>query len=894
MNVLTWQNIRVSQAEQRAYWQNQLHGNLPVLDIPSDYPRTPNHSLTKLREVVELNEDLYLEIKKFSRHQKVNMFNLLVAAFKILLFRYTGQEDIIVGSVSADSIREREGFINPVPLRTHILGSLSAEETLRRVAITVKEAAKNRDYPFEELINDLKRDESLAKSPIFQVMLVLCNTPFCVSDAPILEGNIAAFKEHSDKCDLVIFASEEGEGIKISCEYSAELFESASVRRMLGHFQTLLKSIVADPGQSVSTLLLLTEAERHQLLVEWNNTKVDYPREQCIHHLFEAQVKQTPNTVAVVFEDEQLTYWELNHRAEQLAHHLRSLGVGPEVLVGICVERSIEMVVGLLGILKAGGAYVPLDPAYPKERLAFMLSNSQLSILLTQRQFVKNLPENTAKVVLDEPWDASDEETKDIITNVTANNLAYVMYTSGSTGKPKAVSVIHRGVVRLVKGANYVNITKEEVFLQLAPISFDASTFEIWGCLLNGGKLVIFPASKLSLKKLGQTIQQYQVTTLWLTSGLFHLMVDEQLEDLKPVRQLLAGGDVLSVPHIQKTLQKLEGCKLINGYGPTENTTFTCCFSITEPFQFSNSVPIGRPISNTQVYILDRHMQPVPIGVRGELYTGGDGLARGYFNRPELTEEKFIPNPFSDEPGAYLYKTGDLTRYLPDGNIEFLGRIDNQVKIRGFRIELGEIESALCQHPAIKEAAVIVKEDSSSNKHLVAYIVPMQEQELTIHDLRGFLNQKLPDYMMPLAFVQLNSLPLSPNGKVDRRTLSNFTLSRPDSAGPLIAPRNPTEQQLADIWTEVLKTEVGVYDNFFELGGNSLLAAQIVSQLYKMLSVELTVSELFEFTTVAELAAHIETVILVNKEEEIKLLQALRLNGSVTFFAEEGSIELKI
>jgi amino acid adenylation domain-containing protein len=661
----------------------------------------------------------------------------------------------------------------------------------------------------------------------------------------------------------------------------------------------------SNPEQQLRGEESLTDAQRHKLLVEWNNTTREYPQDKCIHQLFEQQVERSPDAIAVVFEDKQLTYRELNQRANCLANHLKTLGVGPEVLVGICVERSPLMVVGLLGILKAGGAYVPLDLAYPSERLAFMLEDASVQVLLTQTRLVESLPSHLARVVcLDTDWETINQHNHENLTSgVIANNLAYVMYTSGSTGLPKGVSIIHRGVVRLVKGANYADLSAEQVFLQVAPISFDASTFEIWGCLLNGARLVIFPSSTPSLEQLGQAIRQYQITTLWLTAGLFHLMVDERLEDLKPLCQLLAGGDVLSVPHVQKFLLKRGECQLINGYGPTENTTFTCCYPLTELTQFGNSVPIGRPIANTQVYLLDEKLHPVPIGVPGELYIGGDGLARGYFNRPDLTDEKFIPNPFSNELGERLYKTGDKACYLPDGNIEFLGRIDNQVKIRGFRIELGEIEAALLQHPKVRNAVVIVREDTYGDKRLVAYIVSQsqistapaipgdwdaehiwqwqtlsektdsqtpshQNQNLNINQplqgkvaqkliplLRSFLQEKLPDYMVPNAFMLLDTLPLTPNGKIDRHSLPVPDFTRLNLPENFVAPSTPVEKVLAQIWSQVLGIEqVGIYDKFLELGGHSLLATQIVSRLRDTLKVELPISSLLSSPTIAELA----------------------------------------
>ncbi|MFN6474778.1 non-ribosomal peptide synthetase [Nostoc sp. DedQUE07] len=609
------------------------------------------------------------------------------------------------------------------------------------------------------------------------------------------------------------------------------------------------------------TLPILKESENN-LLIEWNHTQTDYPQQASIHQLFEAQVEKNPDAVALTFNNQHFTYRDLNNRANQLAKHLRSLGVGTEILVGICIERSLEMVVALLAILKAGGAYVPLDPGYPQERLAFMLSDTQVSVLLTQKELVTKLPTHTAFVIcLDADWNTIAQNSKDnLSTSVTADNLAYVMYTSGSTGTPKGVSVIHRGVVRLVKETNYAQLTPEEVILQLAPISFDASTFEIWGCLLNGGRLVIYPPNTPSLEELGQIIQQYQVTTLWLTAGLFHLIVDEKIDALKSLRQLLAGGDVLSVPHVQKFLQTVENCQLINGYGPTENTTFTCCHPITAPLQPDVSIPIGRPIANTQVYILDKNLQLVSIGEAGELYIGGDGLARGYLNRPDLTAEKFISHSFDNNLATRLYKTGDLARYLPDGNIEFLGRIDNQVKIRGFRIELGEIEREIAQHPDVREIVVLARQDEASEKQLTAYIVPHYNSGYTHNKLRGFLQQRLPNYMVPSAFVMLESLPLTANGKVDRHKLPASSRERPQLEQAYIAPQSDLERLLAGILSELLKIDrVGIDDNFFDLGATSISILQVAARIKQELGIELPAVKLFQYSTIGSLANYLDS-----------------------------------
>ncbi|MDB6015656.1 MAG: non-ribosomal peptide synthase [Pedosphaera sp.] len=589
----------------------------------------------------------------------------------------------------------------------------------------------------------------------------------------------------------------------------------------------------------------------------------DAPCTLCIQQLFEAEADLRPDKVALVFEEQRLTYRELNQKANLLAHQLRKQGVGPESLVAIFSERSVEMVVGLLAILKAGGAYVPLDVNYPAERLAFMLRDSRAEVLLVQQRLAPKLPPHQGTIIfLDSPLTEPGDSLSQLVNPVsgtTAENLAYVMYTSGSTGEPKGVAIPHRGVTRLVKKTNYASLGSDEVFLQFAPISFDASTFEIWGPLLNGGRLVIMSPGTPSLETLGRVIREQQVTTLWLTAGLFRVMVEERIADLKMVRQLLAGGDVLPMASVQKVLKELPGCRLINGYGPTENTTFTCCHTISESDLQEKSVPIGRPIAHTWVYILGADLQPVLAGTPGELCVGGDGLARGYLNQPELTAQKFVPNPFAASSGERLYRSGDLCRSLPDGRIEFLGRIDGQVKICGFRIELGEIETVLGQHPLVRETVVVAREDRPGEKFLAAYFVARTANELTADDLRAYLKTKLPGYMMPTAFVAMEALPLTPNGKVDKRSLpspARIQSSHPDRHTP---PRTPIEEVLVNIWQELLQLDkVGVHDNFFELGGNSLLVVQTLERVKKA-GLDIAPAQMLQHRTIAELAAVVTT-----------------------------------
>jgi aspartate racemase len=576
--------------------------------------------------------------------------------------------------------------------------------------------------------------------------------------------------------------------------------------------------------------------------------------------LFEEVAAAQPDAIAVVFGPRQVSYGELNERANHLAHRLRRLGVGRETLVGCCVERSVNLIVAFVAIVKAGGAYVPLDPSYPRERLDFLLQDTATPLMLTQTSFASTvLAGRHLQVILLDAGDHASSPGDDAnpVNLGGPTDLAYVMYTSGSTGRPKGVMVENRAIVRLVRNTNVCHFGPDEVFLLFAPVSFDASTLEIWGPLLTGGRLVVMPPQAASLQELGRVIRENGVTTLWLTAGLFHLMVDERLDDLRPVRQLLAGGDVLSARHVRKVLDNLPACRLINGYGPTENTTFTCCHSMRAVDRIPDSVPIGRPISNTRVYILDAAMQPQLPGEPGELYAAGDGVARGYLNDPQGTAEKFLPDPFSSEPGGRMYRTGDLGRWRADGVIEFLGRLDNQVKILGHRIEPGEVETVLCSHDGVTQACVIPYAGGADTKRLVAYYVASSNPGATPSDLRDFLATKVPTHMIPALFVPLASLPLSPNGKVDRAALPTPSCA-PDADGTSESPKTELEQVLIDVWRRVLHVErVGLDDNFFELSGDSLLLVAVHSSLQKILQREIPVVDLFEFTTIRTLAGHL-------------------------------------
>ncbi|MEG4235607.1 amino acid adenylation domain-containing protein [Microcoleus sp. Pol11C3] len=705
---------------QIAYWKQQL-ADVPVLQLPTDRPRTARQSFRGSRQCLALSRNLTDELLALSRREGVTLFMTLLAAFKTLLYRYTGVDDIPVGTVTGSRNRpELEGsigfFLNTLVLRTDLSGDPSFQQLLERVREVTLEADAHRDLPFEHLVQTLLPERSSSRNPLFQVSFVL-EPPMPALDSGWNMSQLDV-DTGTAKFDLTLELDERPEGIVGRIEYSTDLFEGSTISRMIGHYQALLEGIVANPIARISDLPLLTPPERHQLLVEWNNTWAEYPQDKCIHQLFEKQVECTPDAVAVVFEEEQLTYLELNAKANQLALYLRSLGVGPEVLVGICVERSLDAIVGILGILKAGGAYVPIDPAYPVERIAYMLDDSQLPVLLTQKQLVASLPEHQARVVcLDADWEKISAESElPPQSDVTPENLAYVIYTSGSTGKPKGVLIAHQGLRNLAQAQiKLFDVQPDSRVLQFASLSFDASISEIVMALCSGAQLCLGTRESLQPgQPLVRLLQQQSITHLTLVPSALAALPNEELPALQ---NIIVAGEPCPTSLVA---QWAAGRRFFNAYGPTESTV---CATVTQGFEGMDVLPIGRPIDNTQVYILDRHKQPVPIGVPGELHIAGVGLAKGYLNRPELTQEKFIPNPFSNEPGSRLYKTGDLARYLPDGNIEFLGRIDNQVKIRGFRIELGEIEAVLAKHPNVRSVTVIDREDTPGNKRLVAYLV---------------------------------------------------------------------------------------------------------------------------------------------------------------------------
>jgi aspartate racemase len=839
------------------FWVSQL-GGAPKLQLPIDHVRPTVRSHRGAHLSFKLGSELTRKLTELSKTEGATLFMTLLAAFKVLLYRYTGERDVVVGSPIAGRNRvETENligfFVNSLALRTDLSGNPTFRQLLARVRKVALNAYEHQDLPFEKLVEELNPVRDVSQTPIFQVMFGLQNAPRTTPQLNNLAVSRVAVDTHTAKFDLTLLMTETADGLSGWVEYSADLFDAATIERLQHHFENLLTSVALNPDSRIARLPFMAQRERQQIVVDWNATKTPFPRQQCIHELFEEQARNSPNAVAVVFADRELTYGELNTEANRLARYLRRQGVGPDVIVGLATERSIEMIVGLLAILKAGGAYMPLDPSYPSERLQFVIEQGNVKLVLSQKHLVESLPASGAKLISldDAAREVNSEDDQNLDNASDPDNLAYVMYTSGSTGQPKGVSVTHRNVVRLVKNTNYAKFDSASVFLQFAPFTFDAATFEIWGPLLNGAKLVVTAPGIESLENLGQTVQQYGVTTLWLTAGLFHQMVDNELNHLQGVRELIAGGDVLSPAHVRKLTKTLRHCRLSNGYGPTENTTFTCCQPLTS-FD-GRSVPIGRPISNTQVFVLSDEMEPVPAGVPGELFIGGDGLARGYLRDPSFTAQKFLPNPFATEPGERLYRTGDLVRYRRDGSLEFLGRFDQQVKVRGYRVELGEIQFALAQHPDIRECVVTTEESASGEKRLVGFVVPHAGTTPRTEQLKSFLSEKLPEYLVPSFIGIRESLPLSANGKVDRQALPK--IEGLELGDLFVAPRTPHEVAIASIWKSLLGLEkVGIRDNFFVVGGHSMLAVRLISEMKKVYEQKIPLSFLYQGGTIEALA----------------------------------------
>jgi amino acid adenylation domain-containing protein len=847
-------------ATQLAYWKRQLSGELPVLELPTDRPRPLRITHSGADEWCDVTQNLTEKLNDLSRSEGATLFMTLFAAFLTLLHRYTGQRDILLGTAIAGrnhaQIENLIGFfINNVVLRTDLSGNPSFRQLLRRVREVALGAYEHQDVPFEKLVEELQPERDPSRQPFVQVMFNLQAYP---PEEPAAEGLTITPRDFGNQTrfDLEFHLWVVPEGLAGPLIYNTDLFDRETIVRMLGHFQTLLEAIAANPDARLADLPLLSKEDLRQART-WSKSESEYERDACVHDLVEAQVARRPDATALVFGQRRLTYGELNQRANQLAHYLRRRGVGLEEKIGVLLEPSVEFIVALLAILKAGGSYVPLDSGYPKSRLQFMLEDAGVKLLLTAGKQTELTVET---IYLDEGWQQFETESRENLqTESTAEDLAYVMYTSGSTGQPKGVAITHRAINRLVRNTNYVELDETDRVGRASNVSFDAATFEIWGTLTSGATLVGFAKETVvSPTEFKRALAEERITVMFLTTALFNQVSQSEPDAFASMRYLLYGGEACDAQAVRRVFETAKPPHFVHVYGPTESTTFSSWYNIEEIPADARTIPIGRAVSNSELWVLDHDGHVTPVGVPGELFIGGDGLAREYLKHPELTAEKFVPHAFSDEPGARLYRTGDLVRYLRDGNIEFLGRMDQQVKIRGFRIELGEIEAVLNEHAAVRESLVIVRDDTAGEKRLVAYVVA--DSDTIVNELRSWLRERLPAYFVPAFFIVLDKLPLTANGKVDRRALpapeQNASLIE-----DLVAPRTPEEEKIAEIWSDVLDIKpIGIETNFFDLGGHSLLATRVVTRIRETFGINLPLRAMFDSPTIAGVAAQVADV----------------------------------
>ncbi|MEM7530544.1 MAG: amino acid adenylation domain-containing protein [Chloroflexota bacterium] len=946
-----WQQEQLTEkmlATQLSYWQEQLQDALPLLELPIDRPRPPMQTYAGSHYLFTLPSELSRQLNELGKRTGTTRFMTLLAAFKVLLMRYSGQEDIIVGSPTTGRNRaELEPligfFVNILAMRSDLSGPLTFRELLQQLKATILDAYRHQEVPLEQIIEHVQPERNPNHAPLFQVVFELLNGAFLTVKLPGVTVENVELETPIAKFDMSLSIFEDAvpddvDALMGRLEYNTDLYDKTTIERMMAHFEALLQGVVANPDQSIHTLPLLTEAEQNQFRVEWNRPHTNCTPRQCIHQLFEEQVARTPDAVALRFADQQLTYQQLNQRANQLAHYLRGLGVAPEILVGILVERSIEMVVGILGILKAGGAYVPLDPAHPQERLQFMLDDAAVSVLLVQKELQDHLSLVTAQTVyldsdgLDSDWQQIQQQSEqnldhDTQVGIQPDNLAYVIYTSGSSGTPKGVLVQHNNVARLLQATQpWFHFDEHDVWTLFHTYAFDFSVWELWGALLYGGQLVIVPhAVSRSAESFYQLLCDQGVTVLNQTPSAFYQLMSLEasltergtlpekgtLPDTLALRYVIFGGEALDFARLQPWFEQHgdDSPQLINMYGITETTVHVTYRPVTQADVTQSASLIGEPIPDLQLYILDAYQQPVPIGVAGELYVGGPGVSRGYLNLPELTAERFVTiddlrigqanhqadHQVDHQNNQKLYRTGDLVRRLPNSEIEYLGRIDDQVKLRGFRIELSEIETRLVGHESIQEAVVTMQEIDDTDKRLVAYFVgtstiadisrsdvspsdvshsdvshsdvshsDISPSDVSHSDLRTYLAQTLPEYMIPSAFVQLEAMPLTPNGKINRRALPapEAQLDETD----LMLPRTETEELLTGIWKEILNIEhIGVHSNFFDMGFHSLLAVKAITLISEQLDLDVPLNVLFDRRSIAALA---EWVTLAQTDED--------------------------
>ena len=870
----------------QTFWEGELAGALPHLGLPADRPRPPVRGHHGATEWIDLPESLTTVLQQAARPHGATLFMLLLAAYAALLQRYTAQDEIVVGCPVANRIhpaltRTVGFFVNSIPVRIRTRRGQGFGDLLDQVRDTCLRAFEHQHVPLQHILARVRPPRDPGRTPLFQTLFSFENT----SQRCRTMGDIAVERvpvpHDSALTDLTVTVACSGTGLQVGFNYATDLFDAATIRQMMAHYGNLLQAVADRPDARVGELALLSPAELRRVTVEWNASAAA-PADTTIHACFEQQAAARPDAVAVEMppaadgtDAASLTYAELNRRADRLARRLRASGVAPGAVVALCAERSLDIPAALLAILKTGAAYLPLDPSDPPERLALVIEDARPVCILAQAELRERLSKTTVAILTlgsekpanRDPGPAGDPaaaESSQAENGPSASDkpgrpagpdsLAYIMYTSGSTGRPKGVMIPHRGVVRLVRQPNYVDLSSATRTLLFAPLTFDASTFEIWAALLNGGCLTVFPAGRPTIAALGRTVEQSAVNTLWLSAELFRTVVNEDLGALRQVRQLVTGGDVLPVAQVRRALQAMPGCRLVNGYGPTENTTFTCCHTVAEADTRHASIPIGRPVSGSTVYIVDPDLRPVPPGVPGELVTGGDGVALGYLNRPELTSRSFPADPFSGQAGARLYRTGDRARRRRDGTVEFLGRMDRQIKIRGFRVEPGETEAIFNSLAEIRRAAVLAQPAPGGGRELCGFYSLQDRAALTVTDLRRRLRRHLPDYMIPRRMIELDGLPVTANGKIDRAALARKgqAAARP---APVAQPRTDAERYLADLWQELLATPaVGRNDNFFRLGGHSLLAMQTIERVRRETGSAVTPHELL-VGTLAQVAA---------------------------------------
>ncbi len=841
-----------------AYWKKQLGGELPVLELPIDQLRNTKQTYSGGTHRFIISLELTEALEKLSRESDATLFMTLLTAYYILLYRYSGQDDIIVGSPVANrnhpDIENMIGvFINPVALRVNLSGNPGFHELLKRVRNLCLDAYAHQNLPFEKLVEELNPQRDLSRTPIFQVVFNMQNSPMPKLGIPGLDISFLEIDRGVSQFDLTLMLTRSEGQWHATVEYGDDLFKAATVARMFRSFQLLLEDIIAKPDQPISDLQIISKEELNQIIYGLNQTEFDFPKDKCLHQLFEAQAEKTPDAIAIIHDHDSITYSVLNRRANILARHLNTLGVGPGIRVGILMERSLEIIEALIGIHKAGGIYVPIHRSFPTERVQFILNDADVKVLITNINYASSDNQNIHIVNLNDV-NLSASEYSNPNPGITSGDLAYIIYTSGSTGQPKGVMVSHSSLMNfLCSMRQRPGIKEDDVLMAVTPFTFDIAALELFLPLIAGATVVIASKEMLSDPVLiGQAIRRYQVTMLQATPATWQLLIDTGWKAESGLKAL-CGGEALTRKLADQLLDRT--AHLWNMYGPTETTVWS---SVNQIQKGDNPVTIGQPVGNTQLYILDKNLQLVPIGVIGELHIGGEGVSPGYLNREHLTTEKFIPDCFSSKPGARLYKTGDNARYLPDYSIELLGRNDDQVKINGYRIELGEITAALLLHPAVKDAVSIIRTETNGDKRIAAYYVPKHDKIPGENELQNFIREKLPSYMMPAAFICLESLPLTPNGKIDRKSLPSPEDIRQQTG--YIAPRNRIEKILAGIWQDVLDVaEVGINDNFFDLGGASIQSLEVVAKA-NISGLRVSVENIFEHQTIAELAAHIKNV----------------------------------